>query len=61
MFLEYGHVAYQIKGKDTYSIMVANIFPVDTLDSRFRTTFPKHFFSETSHVVHVYQIKGNGA
>ena len=24
---EYGHVAYQIKGNDTYSNMVANILP----------------------------------
>ena len=29
-FLEYGHVAYQIKGNDGCSNMVANILPVDT-------------------------------
>ena len=29
-FLEYGHVAYPIKGNDTYSNMVANILHADT-------------------------------
>ena len=29
-FLEYGHVAYQIKVDDTGSNMVANILPTDT-------------------------------
>ena len=30
IFLEYGHVAYHIKGNDSYSKMVANILPLDT-------------------------------
>ena len=29
LFLEYGHVAYQIKLKEAYSIKEANILPVD--------------------------------
>ena len=30
LFQNYGHVAYQIKGNDACSNMVANILPVDT-------------------------------
>ena len=29
-FSEYGHVAYQIKGNETYSNMIANSFPLHT-------------------------------
>ena len=29
-FLAFGHVAYQIKGSDTYCNMVANILPAET-------------------------------
>ena len=47
-FSEHGHVAYQIKGHDACSIMIANIFPVDTPSNTGQKV--KAFFSESSHV-----------
>ena len=60
-FLEYGHVAYQIKADDAGSNMVANILPTDTpstqgVGSKGQTIF---FFSERSQVA--YQIKADEA
>ena len=58
--LEYGQVAYQIKGNDTCSNLVANILPADTPSTPgMGVKRSKHFFSENSPVA--YQIKGNGA
>ena len=55
-FLEYGHVAYQIKENDTCSNMVPYSLPADTLVGSKGQNI---FFSESSRVA--YQIKGNGA
>ena len=60
-FSEYGYLAYQIKGDDTCSNMIATILSVDhghILDPRDGVKRSKHIFSESSHVA--YQIKGNG-
>ena len=59
-FLEYGHVAYQIKADDAGNNMVANILPTDTpstqgMGSKGQTIY----FSESSLVA--YQIKANNA
>ena len=55
-FLEYGHVAYQIKANDKCSKMIANILPTDT-PSIPRMGSKGQTISESSHVA--YQIKGN--
>ena len=51
-FSEYGHDAYQIKGNEAYSNMLANILHLHTYQKSI-------FFSESSHVA--YQIKENEA
>ena len=65
-FSEYGHVAYQIKGNDLYSNMVAIIFThISHIVSLHAPSDPglgvkgqNMFFSESSHAV--YQIYWNG-
>ena len=54
---EYGHVAYQIKGSDTCSNMLANSLPVDPPPPRPWGWGQNSLFSEHGHVA--YQIKGN--
>ena len=52
----YGHVAYQIKGNDTYSNMVANILPADSpLTHGVGPKCQNIFTSDSSHVA--YQLK----
>ena len=43
-FSEYGHVAYQIKGNDACSNMVASILPVDTPSTGDWVKMSKLFF-----------------
>ena len=60
LFLEYGHVAYQIKADHTGSNMVANILPTDTpLTQGVGSKGQTIHFSESSHVA--YQIKAADA
>ena len=56
LFLEYGHVAYQIKADDACRYMVANILPTD-IPSTPRGGVKRSFFlfSESGNVS--YQIK----
>ena len=59
-FSEYGHVAYQIKGDDAGSNMVANILPTDPpLTQRVGSKGHSMYFSKSSHVA--YQIKADDA
>ena len=59
-FLEYGHVAYQIKADDAGSNMVANILPTYTLSTQgVGSKGEIIFFSESCHVA--YQIKADDA
>ena len=51
-FSEHCHVAYQIKGNQVCSNMVANILPADPPPPTHTHTHPEH-----GHVA--YQIKGN--
>ena len=49
------NVAYQIKGNDECSNMVANILPIESPDPRGGIKRPKFFFSEYGHVAnHIY-------
>ena len=52
-FIDYGHVAYQIKGNDALSSMAVHIIPADTHDGLGQNSN----FSEHGHVA--YQIKWN--
>ena len=58
LFSEHGHVAYQIKGNDACSKMVANILPADT------PSIPGGGFERSIHFflkVVMLHIKVNGA
>ena len=57
LFLEYGHVAYQIKVYNACSNMVATILPTDTPSTPGVGQKVKPYFSKSSHVA--YEIKGN--
>ena len=60
LFLEHGHVAYQIKADDAGSTMVANILPTDTLLTQgWGQEVKLYIFSERSHVA--YQINADNA
>ena len=60
LFLECGHVAYQIKADNAGSNMVANILPTDTpLTQGVGSKGQTISFSESSHVA--YQIKADDA
>ena len=57
-FLEYGHIAYQIKADNACSNMIANILPTDSpLTQGVGSKDQTIFFCESSHVA--YQIEGN--
>ena len=63
-FLEYGHIAYQIKWNNAYSNMVANILPTDTpltLGSglKSQTFFLKEVMSHIKFKVMECRAQGN--
>ena len=57
LFSEYGHVAYQIKGRDACSIMVANILPAEPPTLVVGSKGQNSTFSEHGHFA--YHIKWN--
>ena len=57
-FLEYGHIAYQIKADNACSNMIANFLPTDSpLTQGVGSKDQTIFFGESSHVA--YQIEEN--
>ena len=59
-FSKYGHFAFQIKGNDLCSSMVANTLPVEhPRPQRWGQNVKAFSFTESSHVA--YQIKSNRA
>ena len=57
LFLEYGHYAYQIKGNDTCSNIVANSLTIDTPSTLREGSMGQNICSESSHVANQVKLK----